>query len=50
VQKAAQTLTSAAEDLVKFADADDKASVEAQIPKLFAACGACHGQFRGQLP
>ena len=47
-RNAAQGLLSAAEDLVKFADADDKANVEAQIGKLQATCGACHGLYRGQ--
>ena len=46
---AAQGLLTAAEDLVKFADADDKANAEPQIGKLQAACGACHGVYRGQL-
>jgi hypothetical protein len=46
---AAQVLLSAAEDLVKFADAEDKPNTEAQIAKLGAACGACHAVFRGQL-
>jgi len=49
-RNAAQVILTAAEDLVKFADADDKANVEAQIPKVQAACGACHGVFRGQNP
>jgi len=48
VRNAAQGLVTAAEDLVKFADADDKANAEAQIAKVQAACGACHGAFRGQ--
>lgn len=45
---AAQVLLTAAEDLVKFADADDKANVETQLAKVQASCGACHGTFRGQ--
>ena len=47
-RSAAQGLLTAAEDLVKFADADDKVNAEAQIGKVQAACGACHGTFRGQ--
>ena len=47
-RNAAQGLLTAAEDLVKFADADDKANAEAQIVKVQATCGACHGIFRGQ--
>ena len=46
----AQAFVTASEELVKLADADDKAGVEAQIPKVFATCGACHGVFRGQQP
>ena len=47
-RNAAQVLLTAAEDLVKFADADDKANAETQIGKVQASCGACHGTFRGQ--
>jgi cytochrome c556 len=43
----AQAFATAAEDLFKLADKEDKDVVTAQLPKLQGTCGACHAVFRG---
>jgi cytochrome c556 len=41
-------LNTAAEALAKIAESGDRAAASAQFGKIGAACGACHGEFRGQ--
>lgn len=48
VAKAFEDLRVQAEELMKVAAAGDKSGVEAQMPKLLGACGACHKPARGQ--
>jgi hypothetical protein len=43
-----QPLVDAAEKLASFAGSEDKAGIDAQTASLQAACGACHGNYRGQ--
>ncbi len=41
-------LRAQAEELMKLADAEDKAGVESQIRNLLGACGGCHKPTRGE--
>jgi hypothetical protein len=43
----AQAFATAAEELFKLADKEDKDGVTAQLPKLQGTCGSCHAVFRG---
>ena len=47
-EAAYENLRIQAEELMKLASAGDKSGVEAQLGKLFGACGGCHKPYRGK--
>ncbi len=48
VRSLAQNLNTAAEELAAKAQANDRAGVDAALPRVLGACGACHSAARGQ--
>ena len=48
IEAAAENLRIEAEELMRFAAANDKSTVEAQVHKLLGTCGGCHKPVRGQ--
>ncbi len=48
IEIASENLRVQAQELMKLASADDKSRVNAQVEKLFGACGGCHKAYRGE--
>ncbi len=48
MEAASENLRIQAQELMKLASADDKSRVNAQVEKLFGACGGCHKAYRGK--
>ncbi len=48
IEAASENLRIQAEELMKLASVGDKSGVEAQLGKLFGACGGCHKPYRGK--
>ena len=48
MEAASENLKIQAQELMKLASANDKSGVNAQINKLFSACGGCHKAYRGK--
>jgi hypothetical protein len=48
MEAASENLKIQAQELMKLASANDKSGVNAQVEKLFGACGGCHKAYRGK--